>query len=762
MNIKKIAVLGAGVMGAQIAAHCANAGFDTYLYDLPTDDKDKNALVNRAIQHLVKMTPKPLATMHTQSFIHARNYNDDLSFLSECDLIIEAIAERLDLKRALFEKISPYLHEKNIVVSNSSGLSMHTLSESFSDACRARFCGVHFFNPPRYMHLAELIPTEATSPLLLDELEAWLTRFLGKGVIRAKDTPNFIANRIGVFSLLSTLHHAERFGLSIDEVDAITGVLLNRPKSATYRTLDVVGLDTMQHVVATMKNTLPKDPWHSLFQLPEWMNQLIKEGHLGQKTGKGLYQKAGQNIEVYDPNLRAYRLAKGRASDELKTILTTAQSNWMLNLFQSKDKQARFLSAYFTDLFHYSAYHLHAIAHSASDVDRAMQWGFGWKEGPFELWEGAGIRVLLDLINTNIKAHACSVQAPMPDWVSNAETFHLSKKISDQPVYNRQYTVKQPIIYQNSGVEMTAEEGIAIVSFKTKSGVINEAVLDGLQEVLHLAESNYSGLVLYQKNPALFSAGADLKMVSDCLLHQENARLSQVIRQFQETMLALRYSAVPVVAALRGQALGGGCELLMHCDRVVSALEAYPGLVEVGVGLIPAGGGCKEWARRAAARASKDEHFRVLQQYFEQTAMGNVASSALDAVDRGYLQSSDIVLMHSEEVLYGALQSIHTMSALNYTPPRPALFKAAGLEFKAKCQGMLVNLVEGGFISAHDYLIATEMLGVISGGAVDYGVLISESYLMRLELDAFMRLIDTPETQARINQLLETGKPLRN
>ncbi len=759
MNIKKIAVLGAGVMGAQIAAHCANAGFDTYLYDLVAEDKDKNALINKAIGHLLAMTPKPLATTYVKSFIHAKNYTDDLSFLGECDLIIEAIAERLDLKNALFKQISPYLHDKSIVVSNSSGLSMEALSEAFPMHLRSRFCGVHFFNPPRYMHLAELIPTQSTSSLLLDDLESWLTRFLGKGVIRAKDTPNFIANRIGVFSLLAVLHHAQRFGLAIDEVDAITGVLLNRPKSATYRTLDVVGLDTMQHVVSTMQKTLPDDPWHSFFTLPAWMSALIQKGHLGQKTGAGLYRKVGKNIEVYDPKLDAYRSTAGSASAALQEILKQPDAHRMQALFDSEDIQAQFLSAYFTDLFHYSAYHLHAIAHSAEDVDSAMRWGFGWKEGPFELWEKSGVQALLKLIQSKVRD--LNLNASMPAWINEINTFYPNQKQERPLVYARQYILKNPIIYENAGVEVRAEEGVAVVSLKTKSGAINEAVLEGLQEALFLAESHYAGLVLYQKNPETFSAGADLKMVSECLLANEKDRLRNLIAQFQKTMLLFRYSSVPVVAALRGRALGGGCELLMHCDRVVCALESYPGLVEVGVGLIPAGGGCKEWARRTSD-LHKDEHFRVLQHAFEQTAMGIVATSALDAIERGYLRSSDIVLMHTEEVLYGALKCVRSLVELNYTPPRATLFKAAGIEFKARCQAKLVNLMEGNFMLPHDYVIAMEMLHVISGGAVHYGELISESYLMNLELDAFMRLVETPQTQARIKHWLETGQSLRN
>lgn len=763
MRIKKIAVLGSGVMGAQIAAHCANAGFTVYLYDLPSQEKDKSALANKALQMLLTLTPAPLATPTTKSLICAKNYEDDLPALSECDLVIEAIAERLDLKAALFRQIISYLNENAIVASNSSGLSMQQLSDCFPEAYRPRFCGMHFFNPPRYMHLVELIPTKVTAPELLDELESWLTRFLGKGVIRAKDTPNFIANRIGVFSLLATIYHAERLGLSVDEVDAITGVLLERPKSATYRTLDIVGLDTMRHVVYTMKKGLPEDPWNHFFVLPPWIDRLINTGHLGQKTGGGIYRKVSKSIEVYDAKTSAYRTAQAEVSDELKAILNAPEERRMSLLFESNHPQSRFLSSYFTDLLHYSAYHLHDIAHDPRDVDEAMRWGFGWKKGPFEIWQKAGVQCLLEKIQRKINANESLSQVPMPSWLNEVSVFYSTEMNQRTlPVYRRQISQKQPVIYENAGLMLTAMEDVAVVSFKTKANAVNQSVLDGLEEALFLAESRYAGLVIYQNNPALFSAGADLKMVAECITQGHMARLREIISQFQRTVYTLRYSRIPVVAALRGQALGGGCELLMHCDRVVSAFESYPGLVEAGVGLIPAGGGCKEWVRRAAKSNAQEEHLRLLQHYFEQTAMANVATSAAEAMQRGYLQSTDIILMHANEVLYGAIQCIHSLNEFNYVSPTPSLFKVGGRELQARCQAKLVNLLEGEFMTAHDYFLSTQLLQVIGGGELEYGTQVSEAYLMALELDAFMALVETPETQARIHHLLKTGKPLRN
>jgi len=401
--IKKIAVLGAGVMGAQIAAHCINAGITTLLYDMPAKEGDKNNLVLKAIARLKNIKPSPLATPDVLNLLQARNYEENLEDLSDCDLVIEAIAERLDWKKELYEKITPYLNKNSIIVTNTSGLSINSLSHSLPDQIRSRFCGVHFFNPPRYMHLAELIPSRHTSAKLLDHLEEWLTSYLGKGVVRAKDTPNFIANRIGVFSLLITLHHAEEMGIQLDEVDALTGTLIGRPKSATLRTMDVVGLDTMHHVVATMHDQLSDDPWHDIFVLPGWLKDMIDKGELGQKTGQGIYRKNGKLIEVYDTKTHEYRPIKSKVSDEIRSIMKLSDyEERMKRLLSSDDPQAQFLSACFRDLFHYCAFHLQAIASTVRDVDLAMRWGFGWNEGPFEIWQQAGINTFKDEIENKI------------------------------------------------------------------------------------------------------------------------------------------------------------------------------------------------------------------------------------------------------------------------------------------------------------------------------------------------------------------------
>ncbi|WP_298626100.1 3-hydroxyacyl-CoA dehydrogenase/enoyl-CoA hydratase family protein [uncultured Legionella sp.] len=782
--IKKVAVLGAGVMGAQIAAHCVNAGIETLLFDLAAKDGSANGLIDKAIANLGKLKPAPLATPQTGALLQARNYKDNLADLSACDLVIEAIAERLDWKEDLYKQISPFLSERSILVSNTSGLSIDSLCNVLPAQHRNNFCGVHFFNPPRYMHLAELIPAKTTSSQLLDNLETWLTSHLGKGVVRAKDTPNFIANRIGVFSLLTTLHHTVAMDMGLDEVDALTGPLLGRPKSATFRTMDVVGLDTMQHVVHTMYHQLKDDPWHSSFKLPEWLLNLIKEGHLGQKSGQGIYRKNGKVIEVYDIKSGTYRPSVSEVSDELKAIMSTIDPvARMQSLLSSTNQQAQFLAACFKDLFHYCAYHLESIAENVRDVDLAIRWGFGWMQGPFETWQQADLRKMMDAINQSINSSSSLSQAKLPNWLNEIDSFYTKEGAytpsknqyqsrSSLPVYNRQFfpdrVLKESsfpthIIYENEGVSLWhLKDDVAVLNFKSKANTVGQYVLDGLEEAIAIAEKQCRGLIIHQYDASNFSSGADLRGVSKLIQEGKIDALEQMIAQFQSVAMRLKYCSIPTVAALRGRALGGGCELMMHCDAVVAAFESYPGLVEVGVGVIPAGGGCKELALRAALHAQQAELMTFVQPYFQQIATAQVAGSATEAKQMGYLRHSDSVLMHADEVLFAALAQVNAMQAANYLPALKKQFRVAGIEGHARLQAGLVNWLEGGFISQHDYFLANELAKVICGGDVNQGTLVDEEWILKLERQAFITLAQTPLTQARISHLLETGKPLRN
>lgn len=782
--IKKIAVLGAGVMGAQIAAQCVNAGIETLLFDLASKEGKPNALIDKAINNLIKLKPAPLGTNDLARLIQAKNYEDNLADLKECDLIIEAIAERLDWKEALYKRIAPHIKKEAILVSNTSGLSINTLASVLPQSLQHQFCGVHFFNPPRYMHLAELIPANGTAKPLLDHLETWLTSTLGKGVVHAKDTPNFIANRIGVFSLLATLHHAETMNIGLDEVDALTGALLGRPKSATFRTMDVVGLDTMQHVVNTMKEHLKDDPWHACYQLPDWLMNLIAKGSLGQKTGQGVYRKAGKTIEVFDLQTGDYRPAAGKVSDALRVIMHEQDPKLRMEaLFASDDRQAQFLAACFRDLFHYCAYHLADIARCTRDVDLAIRWGFGWQQGPFETWQSAGVAGILGDLQKHIDAGKTLSDAPLPTWINSQTQFYTADGAfsplglnfvprSDLAVYQKQFfpervlaepARKLDVLYENEGVRLShLQDDIAIVSFKSKANSIGQAVLEGMSEAIDYAEKNCAGLIIYQQDANNFSVGADLRGVGSLVQAKNMQGVEKMIEHFQHVAMRLKYCAIPTLAALRGRALGGGCELMMHCDAVVAAFESYPGLVEAGVGLIPAGGGSKEMALRAASQATEGDLMVFLQPLYQQVAMATVAASAADARQKSFLKPTDYWVMNSDEVLYAGLARVKAMLAANYHAPIPALFKVAGREGHAKLKTGLVNWLEGGFISQHDYFLSDKLAYIFCGGNVNQGELVSEDWVLKLEREAFMQLLETPQTQARIAHLLETGKPLRN
>jgi 3-hydroxyacyl-CoA dehydrogenase len=791
--IRKVAVLGAGVMGAQIAAHLANADVPVVLFDLPAKEGDPNGIVRKAIDGLAKLEPSPLATKDRVAYIDAANYDRDLALLAGCDLVIEAIAERMDWKHGLYAKIGPHLAPHAMVASNTSGLSINELASALPADVRKRFCGIHFFNPPRYMHLVELIAQKDTDPALLDTLETFVVTTLGKGVIRAKDTPNFVANRVGIFSVLATMAHTERYGLSFDVVDALTGPAIGRAKSATYRTCDVVGLDTMGHVVKTMHDTLPDDPWHLLFRTPPVLAALVAKGALGQKTKAGFFRKTGKTIEVLDPAAQDYRPAEGRVDPEVAAILALRHPGEKLaKLRAHPHPQAQFLWAIFRDLFHYCAVHLAAIADNARDVDLALRWGFGWSTGPFELWQAAGWQDVAGWVAEDIAAGKALAKVPLPAWVAAGpaaagvhtpagaygaqdDAFHPRSAL---PVYRRQH-FPDPVLGEKAATGTTIFEtdavrmwhlgdDVAILSFKSKQHVIGDDVLDGVLRAIDEAERGFAGLVVWQtKEP--FSLGANLTAIEPAIKAGRWDEIEAVVAKFQHASQRLKYGLVPTVAAVRGVALGGSCEFIMHCDRTVAALESYPGLVEVGVGLLPAGGGCKEFAVRAAqevlrgANGSQADHFPFIRSYFQTIATATVARSARHAKELGYLRPADVVVFNPYEVLYVARTQAKAMAEAGYRPPLPARnVPAAGRTGIATLEMMLINMREGGFVSPYDFEIGLAVARVLCGGEVEPGSLVDERWLLELERAEFMRLLRNAKTQERIAHTLKTGKPLRN
>jgi len=833
IRIKKVAVLGAGVMGAQIAAHLVNANVETLLFELPAKEGDPNGNVSKALAGLKKLDPAPLASPAKADYIQPANYAQDLEKLRECDLIIEAIAERIDWKSDLYRKVAPFVHERAIFASNTSGLSINTLAEAFPENLRHRFCGIHFFNPPRYMHLVELIPCAATEAGLLDPLETFLVSTLGKGVVRAKDTPNFIANRIGVFSMLATKHHAAAFNLGFDMVDALTGRYLGRPKSATFRTLDVVGLDVFAHVVNTMRENLTDDPWHKHFELPGWFQYLVEQGALGQKTKRGIYQKIGKEIHVLDLHTREYKLSDAKVDDGVKDILR--ERDWakkLAGLRSNPHPQAQFLWAVFRDVFHYCALHLESIADNARDVDLAVRWGFGWDSGPFEIWQAADWQQVAGWIAADIAAGKAMADTPLPLWAadpvrtgvhtaqgsfapvgrdsSRQEAVGLKPDLhprSTLPVYRRQLFPDALLgeerhygetVFETDEVRMWhTGDTIAILGFKTKMHTVSNEVLDGILRAVDEAEAHFSALILWQTEPP-FSAGANLLQVMQGLQETPDAglfgklkgaanrvkytvagggglgdvlnaatgnvpKVEAVVAKFQQTSMRLKYAQVPTIAAVDGLALGGGCEFSLHSTRIVATLESYIGLVEVGVGLLPAGGGCKEMAQRAAAEARGGDIFPFLKRYFQQIAMGEVAKSAEMAREMGYLRQSDRIVMNKFELLHIAKEEAKALNATAYRPPlHPRQIPVAGRTGIATFKASMVNMLQGGFISEYDYNIGCRVAETMCGGDVETGSLVDETWLLDLERRNFMELLATDKTQARIEYMLKNGKPLRN
>ncbi|HAS52051.1 MAG TPA: 3-hydroxyacyl-CoA dehydrogenase, partial [Gammaproteobacteria bacterium] len=703
--IRRVAVLGAGVMGAQIAAHLANAEVPVVLFDLPAKDGDPNGIVTKAIASLAKMSPAPFAVKERAALIQPANYDQHLEALRNCDLLIEAIAERPDWKADLYKRVTPYLNDRAILATNTSGLRLSQLAESVPENVRSRFCGIHFFNPPRYMALVEVIPCQTTDPAILDLLETFLVSTLGKGVVRAKDTPNFVANRIGVFSMAATIHHTQAFGLSLDLVDALTGPAIGRPKSATYRTADVVGLDTMGHVFKGSALTLQDDPWRQYFNPPAWLTMLIEKGALGQKTKIGIYANKGK--QVLDPATGEYRDAGAKPDDAVQAILKIKNPAEKFAALRASDHhQAQFLWAIHRDAFHYAATLLADIADNARDVDFAIRWGFGWGMGPFEIWQAAGWKQVAAWIEEDIAAGKAMTRTPLPPWVRQVDGVHRPegsysaaedayKPRSALPVYQRQLYPEQVLgeaphrygrtVFENTGVRLwTTGDDIGVLNFKSKLHVIGDDVLDGVLEALNIAEQQFSGLVLWQ-TAAPFSAGANLAPVVPVLMAGDFAVIDRIVAQFQQATAALRYSAIPVVAAAQGLALGGGCEFLMHCDRVVAALESYIGLVEVGVGLIPAGGGCKEFALRAMNEAKGGDLLPFLRPYFEAMAMAKVSRSAEEAQHIGYLKASDVIVFNPNELLYVAKAQVRALAETGYRPPQPRQIRVAGRTGIAAC-----------------------------------------------------------------------------
>ena len=809
-QVKKVAVLGAGVMGAQIAAHLVNVKVQVVLFDLSAKEGPKNGIVSRAIDGLKKLKPAPLGVPEDAVLIQQANYADDMEQLRDCDLIIEAIAERMDWKTDLYHKIAPFISEGAIVASNTSGLSITKLSEALPESIKPRFCGIHFFNPPRYMTLVELINTPTTEPKVLDDLEAFVTSALGKGVIRAHDTPNFIANRVGIASILATIKEAETFGLSYDVVDDLTGKKLGRASSGTFRTADVVGLDTMAHVIKTLQDNLGpvgdtasgkvEDPFSGMYGTPPVLARLLESKSLGQKTGAGFYKKMGRDILRLDPESMEYVAGGAKANEVVGRMLKKPAGERLKLLREAEGAEARFLWAILRDQFHYAAVHLESIAETARDIDFAMRWGFGAKQGPFELWQQAGWKQVATWVKEDIDAGKALSSAPLPDWVftgpvadaggvhtpqgswsASAKKFIPRRKLL---VYERQFfpedvlgsnaaafDVAGTTVHEDDAIRLWTLDGhngevgdVLIASIKTKMHAISPGVAEGLAMGVEMAEKSYKGIVIWS-NDEMFSAGADLQGMLPAFMAGGVQMIEGIEAELQGVMLKMRYASVPVVAAIRGLALGGGCELAVYSAKRVVAMESYIGLVEVGVGLVPGAGGLTYIARRAAenaATSTNKDMLPFLTEGFTAAAMARVGTSAIESRKIGYLLDSDVIVPNKDELLFVAINEARAMFNSGYRAPHKRSFPVVGRNGVATIKGQLVNMRDGGFISAHDFHIASLIAHVVCGGDVDAGTMVTEEYLMTLERKAFCSLLQNSKTQERIMGMMSTGKPVRN
>ena len=795
-QVKKVAVLGAGVMGAQIAAHLVNVKVPVVLFDLPAKEGAKNGIVTRAIDNLKKLKPAPLGVADDAALIQQANYEEHLEQLRDCDLIIEAIAERMDWKLDLYTKIAPFVAPHAIVASNTSGLSITKLSEALPESIKPRFCGIHFFNPPRYMTLVELINTPTTAPEVLDQLEAFVTSGLGKGVVRAHDTPNFIANRVGIAGMLATMKEVENFGLTFDVVDDLTGKKLGRASSGTFRTADVVGLDTMAHVIKTLQDNLNEqsDPFYGSFETPAVLKKLLELGNLGQKTKAGFYKKVGRDVLRFDLEAEEY-VPGGQKADEVYGRMLKKPAAERLKLLRNAEgAQGQFLWAILRNSFHYAAVHLGTIADNARDVDLCLRWGFGMQQGPFELWQEAGWLEVAKMIQEDIDAGKALSKAPLPEWVfkgpvaeaggvhtaqgswsASANKFIARRAL---PVYEKQHFPEKLLgeslpdfktagktLHEDDAIRLwTLDDEVLIASIKTKMHAISPDVCEGLNLAVEMAEKDFRGVVVWSGNEP-FSVGADLQAMLPAFMVAGVSAVEGAEHEMQQTMLRLRYANVPVVSAIRGMALGGGCELAVHSARRVVHMESYIGLVEVGVGLVPGAGGLTYIARRAAENAETStgkDLMPFLTEGFTAAAMATVGTSALESRKLGYVLHSDVIVPHKDELLYVAINEAKAMANGGWRAPHKRLFPVAGRSGIATIKGSLVNMRDGGFISAHDFHIASLIANVVCGGDVDAGTLVSEEYLMALERKAFCALIEHPKTQERILGMLSTGKPVRN
>ena len=785
-QISRAAVLGAGVMGAAIAAHLANVGIPTLLLDIPPrEGDDRNALGRSGLDRARKSKPASFSWSGAPALVEVGNLEDDLPRLAECDWIVEAIIENLDIKRSLYEKVAPHVAPHALITSNTSGLSAASLSDALPAELRSRFLVTHFFNPPRYLKLLELVRGPETDDAVMAFFEDFGERVLGKGIVHAKDTPNFIANRIGCFGIFHVLKVMQDEGYTVAEVDKLTGKAMGRPASATFRTADLVGLDTLAHVAGNLFDGLPDDPHRDLFDPPEFMKRLIGEGRLGTKTGEGFYKKTrgadgGREILMIDPTTLEY-VPQGKVSfaslDMAKSVDDVRER--VRGLVHAPDRAGAFLWQTVSAALRYSAECVSDIADDIVNVDRAMRWGFGWELGPFELWDAIGFRASCERMKD--EGHTLP-QLAQSLYDSGADGFYQREKgatsfyettggFSAVPV-QADFLVLDDlkdaggIVFESPDASLVdLGDGVACLEFHTKMNTIGPGIIDMMERSLDEVEANWRGLVIGNDAPQ-FGAGANLLLILNEIDDDNYEDVEWILERFQRANQRMRFSSRPVVVAPHGLTLGGGCEVVLGGDAVCAALETYIGLVEVGAGRIPAGGGCKELIRRAdemAPDASDTDLFPYVRRIFEMVGMGKVATSGHEAREMGFLRPTDRVTINQDRLLHDAKNMVLAMDNVGYEPPQPRTdIRVVGEPGLAALRVGLDQMERAGWISAHDKLVGGELAWALCGGEVSASSRVSEDYLLELEKEAFMRLCGEAKTLDRMEHILKTGKPLRN
>ncbi|NVO84872.1 3-hydroxyacyl-CoA dehydrogenase/enoyl-CoA hydratase family protein [Hymenobacter terrestris] len=799
-TIKKVAVLGSGVMGSRIACHFANIGVQVLLLDiapkelLPAEEAKglkldslavKNRLVNSALEATVKANPSPLYRKADVSRIKTGNFDDNLKDIAGCDWTIEVVVERLDIKQSLFERVEQFRKPGTLITSNTSGIPIHMMTEGRSEDFKKHFCGTHFFNPPRYLKLLEIIPTPDTDQAVVDFLMHYGDLYLGKTTVLAKDTPAFIANRVGVFAIMDVIQVMQQLGLSVEEVDKLTGPVIGHAKSATFRTSDVVGLDTLMNVANGLAQNLPNDEAKAVFALPGYLKKMGENKWLGDKTGQGFYKKTKDEkgrtaILALDLNTLEYK-----ASQKIKfaTLESTKPIEKLADRFKvlvaGKDKAGDFYRKTFAGLFAYVSNRIPEITDSLYKIDDALRAGFGWDMGPFETWDALGVKKGLELAKAEGKTVAPWVEEMLS---AGHETFYKVTEAGVKQFYDLESKAYQAIpgvenfiildnvratgkvLWKNAGASvLDLGDGILNVEFHSKMNALGSDVIQGLLKGVELAEKDFRGLVVGNDAPN-FSAGANLGLVYMFALDQEYDELNLMIAQFQQAMMRMRYSSIPVVSAPHGLALGGGCELNLHADKVVAAAETYMGLVEFGVGLIPAGGGTKEMTLRTALKYEEGEpEYNMLRNTFMTVSTAKVSTSAAEAFDLGFMRPGDEVVVNSNRVIAQAKAAAIELADAGYTQP----VQKTNIKVHGKgALGMFMTGVhamrQGNYISDHDVKIANKLAFIMCGGDLSAPTEVSEQYLLDLEREAFLSLTGERKTLERIQSILTTGKPLRN